>query len=304
LGETARPPALLSETGEERAPSSAPRAASILTAPRHVLFVAGMAVFALLVVAVLAMARKPTSPIGSAATASTQNANKSTSPTLLTDADKAKVQAALGRVTAGELEQGVKELEALAADYPTDLVVQKALAQGYSKAKRHIDALGVVKKLIVARPELTGDPALDPIFDEALAASPASVDGAFALLEGPMKGDGARVLYAMAYEGRGPQSLSLRAKKALADPEVSQAMSPALRGAVELRSAPFACKDRKDIIEKYKNDFDATALPVLKSFTKTTGCGGFFKRGDCWPCLREDGFLGKVITGVEDRSKK
>jgi len=300
-GETVRPPALVAV---ERGPAGNGLA---LPFPRRLLVAAGVGITLLFVIAVLAMTRKPADSVDGPETASTKavtkNAGSPPPSTLLSEGNKAKVQAALGRVTSGEVEQGIKELEGLAADYPTDPVVQKALAQAYTKAKRNVDALGVVKKLIVARPELTSDAALDPIFDEALT-SPASVDGAFALLEGPMKGDGARVLYAMAYEGRGPQSLSGRARKSLADPEVTKAMSPALRGAVELRSAPFACKDRKDIIEKYKNDFDATALPVLKAFTKTTGCGGFFKRGDCWPCLREDGFLTKVITGVEERSKK
>lgn len=206
-------------------------------------------------------------------------------------------------MTAGEIETGIKDLEALGAEYPTDPTVQKALAQAYSKAKRHVDALGVIKKMITAHPETATDPALDPIFDDALA-SPAAVDIAFALLEGPMTSDGARTLYAIAYEGRGPQHLAPRAKKSLADPEVAKNMSAAIRGVIELRNAAHTCTARKEIIDKYKMDFDATALPVLRGMTKTTGCGGFFKRADCWPCMREDGFLTKVIGAIEERTKK
>jgi hypothetical protein len=221
----------------------------------------------------------------------------------LSDGNKAKVQAALGRVTAGEVDTGIKDLETLNADYPNDAIVQKALAQAYSKGKRHVDALGIVKKMVTAHPETANDPAVEAIFDDALAA-PAAVDSAFGLLEGPMKAEGARILYAMAYENRGPAHLAARARKALADPEVAKNMAPAVRGVIELRNAPFTCTARKEIVDKYKTDFDATALPVLRGMTKTTGCGGFFKRSDCWPCMREDGFLTKVIAAIEERTKK
>ena len=119
-----------------------------------------------------------------------------------------------------------------------------------------------------------------------------------------MKDDGARLLYAIGYDGHQPQHLAPRARKSLADPEVAKNLPAAIRGVIELRNAPFACPARKEIITKYKNDFDATALPVLRGMTKTTGCGGFFKRSDCWPCLREDGFLNKVIASIEERTKK
>ncbi|MBI2395053.1 MAG: protein kinase [Deltaproteobacteria bacterium] len=297
-GDTVRPPPF--------EPISAPvvRAGVALPLPRRTLVAMLAAVAALLVVIVVAATRAPAEGDGKGGAATDPKKSSAGAPTTkLSEGSKAKVQAALGRVTSGEIETGIKELEALSAEFPGDPVVHKALAQAYAQAKRHVDALSVIKKLLVAQPDLATDPFLDPIFDEALG-SPAAVDTAFALLEGPMKAEGARMLYAIAYEGRGPQHLSARAKKSLADPEVAKAMSPALRGAIELRSAPFACNVRKEIIEKYKNDFDATALPALRAMTKTTGCGGFFKRSDCWPCLREDGLLSKVIASVEERSKK
>jgi tRNA A-37 threonylcarbamoyl transferase component Bud32 len=309
LGETVRPPPGpdFAQAATERPPPLAESSAKgTARLPRRLLVAAG-AMLALSCGALLfANARTPEAVTTAPEPIATKTVGKPSpsQPIGVLSADgKGKVQSALGRVTAGETEQGIRELEALSLEHPDDPTVGKAMAQAYSKAKRHVDALGVVKRLVVAHPALVRDPAFDPILDEALAV-PASVDGAFALLEGAMKAEGARILYAMAYDGRGPQHLAARAKKALADPEVNRAMSPALRGVVELRAAPFACKDRKVVIEKYRDDFDALALPMLKSMTKTTGCGGFFKRADCWPCLREDGLLAKVIASVEERVKK
>jgi len=297
LAETVRPPSSL-DSGELLVPADPQRARF----NKRVFAALGATVAVLFVLVVVLFTRKPGAaedtnhdPAKAAKTASP--------PSTLSDGSKAKVQAALGRVTAGEIEKGIVELEALNTDYPNDPVVQKALAQAYSKGKRHVDALGVVKKMVTAHPESANDPAVDAIFDDALAA-PGAVDIAFALLEGPMKQDGAHTLYAIAYEGRGPQHLAPRARKSLADPEVAKNMSAAIRGAIELRNAPHTCTARKEVITKYRDDFDATALPVLRGMTKTTGCGGFFKRSDCWPCLREDGFLNKVIAAIEERTKK
>ncbi len=215
---------------------------------------------------------------------------------------KPKVQSALGKVTSGDIEGGLKDLEDLGKDAKGAPIVQLALAQAYLKAKKPIDALSAIKLMVVANPDSAADPAIDPILDETLA-QPTAVDAAFRLMETDLKVAGAKALYQMAYAGRGPPALAGRAKKSLADADVQKALSPALKGALELRNMPFACKDKRVILEKWKDQLDANALPVLKPLTKATGCGGFFKRDDCWPCLREDRFLEKIITGIEERAK-
>ncbi len=269
---------------------------------------AGLAAFAavLLVLIVVLVVRKPADSgeghDDKAHPVAAKGSNEAQPPTISEDS-KAKVQAALGRVTAGEVLEGIADLEKIAAAFPDDPIVHTALAQAYSKGKRHVDALASVKKLLAEQPESTTDPALDPIFDAALA-TPAAVDVAFGLLTGPMGPQGGRVLYAIAYEGRGPQSLSKRAKESLADADVQKALPLAIKGALELRNAPPGCASRKTILEKYKDELDTTAVPLLKPLQRTTGCGGFFKRSDCWPCLREGNLLNKVLAGIEERAKK
>ena len=57
------------------------------------------------------------------------------------------------------------------------------------------------------------------------------------------------------------------------------------------------------IVETYRNDFDARALPYLRPWLSRTGCGGFFKTTDCWPCLHDARFLDTVVKEIEDRTK-
>jgi serine/threonine-protein kinase len=269
--------------------------------PRIVAALVALATVLTILVVVIAV-RKPQEQATSARGGGAPAVESAVTPPAATESIKARAQAALGRVTAGEVDEGIADLVALESAAPSDPVVLKALAQAYSKGKRHVDALSAVKRLVSASPESAADPALDAIVDDALAA-PGISDVALTTLEG-MGETGARILYAIAYEGRGPSAIAPRAKKALSDPEVQRTMPAAIRGAVELRNAPFACGPRKEIVEKYKSDFDATALPVLRTWTRTTGCGGFFKRGDCWPCLREERLLDKTIAAIEERTKK
>jgi hypothetical protein len=285
-----------------------PGQASAAKVPARLVALIGAAAAVLLVVLVVLAVRKPSDvPEGGSAEPTAKNdvPKPAADPAgaTFTETEKTKVQSALGKVTAGAVDDGLAELEKLAVSFPTEPAVLKALMQAYGKAKRPVDALATVKKFLAAQPDASADPALVPVFDDALA-NPAAVDVAFGLLKGPMKGDGGRILYALAYQGKPPQSLSAKAKEALADPDVQKALPVAIKGALELRSSPPGCGARKAVIEKYRDTFDTTALPLLKPLTHTKGCGGFFKTSDCWPCLREDNLLNKVIAGIEERAKK
>jgi serine/threonine-protein kinase len=300
-----RGPASSFEVAETMPPPKA--SARGLPANRLVAPLAGFAALLLVLVVVFAVRKPGVEDDSKSDTKSTQTKTPATTsasaPSVLSEGGKAKAQSALGRVTSGEVEAGTKELEALAADYPNDRFILEALAQAYGKGKRYLDAMTTAKKLLAAHPDASS--AILPVFDDALASGNAqAIDAAFAILEGPMKAEGAKYLYAIGYEGKGPTHLAARARKALADPEVSKQSPASIRGVIELKNASFSCMAKHDVIEKYKDDFDTTALPALKQLTVRTGCGGFFKRGDCWPCLREDNFLNKVIQGIEDRSKK
>jgi tRNA A-37 threonylcarbamoyl transferase component Bud32 len=228
---------------------------------------------------------------------------KAATPTFADVDLKGRAMAALGRVTAGEVTVGIGELEALANDHPTDVAVLRALATGYDKAKRPVDALATIKRMLAAAPESAGDPSLEPIFDDALGNA-TSVDAAFALLENQMGGEGSKALYDMAYGTRGPNALRLRAQKSLNDPGVMRSMPNAIRAAIDLRSGSGTCAHKRQTLEKYRADLDQRVLVQLKYFqTKTSGCGGFFRNGDCYACLREGKFLDTLVKELDDRLK-
>jgi len=245
--------------------------------------------------------RKLTSESTAATGTVAMPSTSSTLPALAEGALKAKCDAAIKTISNGNWEDGMAQLKTLADGYPSEPVVLRSLAIAQSKTKKHVEALGTVKKLVTVSPSSASDPELAKIFDDALT-TPTAVESAFSILENSMGGDGARILYDIAYSGKYP-SQSARAKKSLADPEVQKNLTPSIRAAIELRAAP-GCPAKKAAIEKYRADLDSRALTILKPLTSTRGCGGFFKKDDCWPCLHEKGFLDTVIKEIEERGKK
>jgi len=214
---------------------------------------------------------------------------------------KSATLTALGRVASGETDAGIRELEAIAKQHPTELVAVRALAQGYSTANRHKEALAQVRKLLTAFPDAAGDATLDPILTEALAAA-ASVDDAFAVITGPMGSHGTQILYDMAWNARPPQLQRWRAMKLLDDPAVQKSFTPGVRSAVALRKATLSCAERRLILEKNRADFDARSIPLLQEMVKPTGCGAN-KKTDCYPCMRKDKLIETVLAEVETRVK-
>jgi serine/threonine-protein kinase len=215
---------------------------------------------------------------------------------------RAKVQAALGRLLSGEEKAAVGDLEAIAIANPASPEALRGLAIAYSKTKRPLDALGRDKALLAIDAKAASDPAVQAVVTDSLE-TPSAVEPAFALLEGPMGADGGRILYDLSLDAKAPSSTRARAARALAQPDVRKQAPPAIRAALELKEAPNVCATRRSIIDNYRKDLDARSLPFLKQWLPRTGCGGFFKNADCWPCLHENKLLETVVKEIEDRAK-
>ncbi len=296
-------------------PPAAGPLAKLLASPR-LLAIAGGAALLLVVVLVLALrrpsaadddARGQTSKAHAKPTATASGGNGGEPPTIASVVNggdaKQDTQMALGRIASGEIEAGTKALEALAKRYPDDPFVLRSLAVTYSKQKRHLEALATLKQLLKVSAAAAADPGIDPVIDDALAATtPAgAADAAWSLLEKEMGGEGARILYDIAYGKRGLDTLRNRAQKSLADAEMQKKLTTPIRAAFELRSAS-GCAAKRVVIEKYRADFDARALPLLAPLRSTSGCG-FLRNRDCNPCLREGKLLETVYKEVDDRTK-
>jgi serine/threonine protein kinase len=219
-------------------------------------------------------------------------------PALTPDELKDQANKALARADGGD-PQGLADLEALATAHTGQPVVLIDLAKAYSHAKRHVEAIGAVKRLVTASPESANDPALNPIIDAAL---PSSADTVFNLLTKEMGAEGTPILFDIGYGNRGPSNLRSRGKAALAEPEVQKVLTPNIRGALELMKAG-SCDAKHKVLDTYRKDLDARVLPFLKPLTATRGCGSFFKNQDCWPCLHAAKYLDTVIKEIEARVK-
>jgi len=205
---------------------------------------------------------------------------------------------ALGRVASGEVETGLKELEALVTAHPQDPMVLRAMAQAYAKAQKHADELSTLKKLVGASPDAFADPQVAQLFADTLTDSKDSKtsDEAVATLVGSPVG--AKLLYDLAFDEKTPAPARARATRALRDAKIGKQLPAPIRAVADLRLAT-SCPAKKAVLDKKKQDLDADALPVLTAMAKPTcGAGG---KQPCWPCIKD---LDAIIKDVETRSKK
>ncbi len=272
---------------------------------RGALFAVLLVIIAAGVIGLVLFKKQGSAPTDTSSGKSTTNAPSTSTSTVasvtpLSPAElKDKADKALTAAESGN-PQGLADLESLAATHDGDPVVLIDLAKAYSKSKRHVEAIGAVKRLITASPESATNAAIGPILDAAL---PSSADTVFNLLTGPMGAEGVPILFDIGYGNRGPANLRPRAKSALAEPEVQKVMPPAIKGVLELMKTG-SCDGKKKVLDTYRKDLDARALPLLRPLTATTGCGPFFKNKDCWPCLHAAKYLDTVLKEIEARSKK
>jgi serine/threonine-protein kinase len=196
--------------------------------------------------------------------------------------------------------QGPEALEALEAKYPNDVPLKHRVAIEYANAGKGPQALKAVRVLLTADPK-AGDDAIARIVETAaVAQQPEVADDAFAILEGPLGARGFDVLVDLSQKG--PASAKQRAIRSVADPTIRAHASPAAAILLDL-SAAKTCKDKKELLDRAKTDGDARLVTPLKKLKERGGCG-FFRRNDCWSCLRKDDALDDALTALTEREAK
>ena len=203
---------------------------------------------------------------------------------------------------------GPEGLEALAKEFPEDTSILQRLAIAQQMQGKSTQAIATVKALVEASPDAADDDELVQLVTTiAVKGQGDADDAAFALLEGPLGARGVDALIDLTSRGPGQmqgqpgRDLRARAGKSLAKPEVRGHASPAAGVFLDFK-AETSCAGRHELLARAKDTGDARVLPTLKQLRVTRGCGGLFKRGDCWPCMRKDTALEDAITAVEARA--
>ena len=267
----------------------------LMKLPRHVLIAiaAGIPVFVLLlVVTVILVARRSSTADAQVGDAGAGGVGGSAEAARVPRASPEKLRAATA--------QGIPALEALAAEYPEDPAVHKQLAHALVDGNRLADMLHVLRTLVKLDEGAVDEKLIDAVVGATLRAE--TSDEAFAMLEGPLGPRGVDALVELSTSKAMPPSVQRRAAKSLARADVRANASPATSVMLELKAAK-RCEDKRDLLERVKENGDARVLPALKALKSPRGCG-FMGMRDCFSCLRKDDSLDEAIKAVEARAAK
>jgi serine/threonine-protein kinase len=200
-------------------------------------------------------------------------------------------------------QKGVSALSALRERAPRDPRVLRALARAHLDAKSAGDAIKAWSDLIEVDPSAASDKSVREGVMSA-ASQESAADQTLPVLEAGLGELGPDVLYDLTL-AKGGAKVAKRAQESIDKPAVIARASKALKVALELRAARRltpgeACRVRRELFARAKEEGDARALPYLSELTSTRGCG-FLRRGDCFPCLHGDGLLTEAISTVRAR---
>ena len=194
---------------------------------------------------------------------------------------------------------GPHALEELAAKFPEDAAVWRALVKADTAQKHGADAMQAVTKLVAVSEQAADSDEVEDAVTAAAQGNQEAADAAFALMEGGLGAKGPDLLFGLTTTKQVSARAQARARQSLAKAEVRSKMSPALQVAIELKNAK-GCEAKKALLPKAKESGDARTLVVLRPLMDSRGCG-FLGLGDCWSCMHRDGSLASTIAGLEDR---
>jgi hypothetical protein len=177
-----------------------------------------------------------------------------------------------------------------------EALVQSAWAE--SRKDNHSTALSLAARALARDPARAADDRLSMVVFAA-ARRPASAKAAFDLLDGPMGGRGAELIWDLASDAETPARVRQRAGRWLRSPAFRRMASPALALAADLRTAR-SCEHARELLTKAKTIGDERSLTQLEAWQVRTGCGKK-QQEDCMPCLRGDVRLEEAIAAIRAR---
>jgi hypothetical protein len=248
--------------------------------------VAGLSlVGVLLLVVVLSLALRGSS--SKSGTVGSATASASAAPVPEAPIGKDPSTQALEQAKAG----GVPALEALAQKYSESAKVQLELADALANGKQYLKAAGAMGRALSLDPASKEDArAARALFQAAQVKD--SQDAAFALLEGPMDGRGADILYDLAVEKGVKPNAQSRAERWIRSPELQKVASPSLAVAVAVRKSK-SCPEVRSHLSRVKEVGDGRSMLYLEFFQR---------KSTQYACLNEGGELEQTMAAVRQRT--
>ena len=193
---------------------------------------------------------------------------------------------------------GVQQLSDLQTKYPKDPRVAKALALALGKEPdRASELLRVLDNLFVIAPEQANDPQLSNLVWNA-ALAPTTSQRAIELMRTQMGTHGPELLFDLVM---GEPAARSRAKAALESAEAQRNLTPALKIAYDLFTAP-TCSLRSELLPQAIRDGDERAIKVLQlSTAKVMTCGPKRNKACPPPCEKEVPAFEAAIKQIDDR---
>ncbi len=197
---------------------------------------------------------------------------------------------------------GVDALEKLAAQFPEDASISRALVRAHANKRRHLEAMGALGKLLVLDSKAGTETDMQQAVLNAAVSGGKGADAAFGLMEGALGEQGVDMLYDLMIQ-KGPNQPKQRAAQALGKPAVRARASQALLILMDMKSTKNGCEAKRALLERAEKYGDERLLPLLKPLTVNRGCG-FLGFGDCWSCMRSTTALRDAISAIESRGTK
>jgi serine/threonine protein kinase len=219
----------------------------------------------------------------------TDGVNATASASAAPEVPKSPTAAELTEAKAG----GVTALDALAQKFPQSASVQLELAEASTAAKQYVKATGAVGKALELDPELKNDPRTARVLFQTAQVKD-SQDATFALLEGPMGGRGADILYDLVVQKGVKPGTQTRAERYVRSDDFNENASPPLKVAVAMRKSK-TCAEVRSHLPEVQRIGDERSLPYLEFFQR---------KSQHYACLSEGGLLDATLAAVKQRTGK
>jgi len=241
--------------------------------------------------------------VSSAPTPSTPTAPKAAAPPATAPPPAPEpIRRATDDELAAAVPSGVDGLLPLSEKYPKDpRVLERLLVSFASRATGYADAMSVAKRLIAVAPEYTKSEALGHIVRRAAETPGNAANLAFELMSGPLGSVGPDLLYQLSLSDAKGDG---RARKLLGGPDVQALASPALRVALDVRSAS-GCEAVAVLLPRARALGDQRTAALLAGLAQGTksGCGKW-KRSPCVAqCKDQSKEILDVVRTIQLRGK-